>query len=98
METGLPSVKARAGSWHVLHATVPSTDKRPSKKSFSPSAIFSGFWGLSAGAAARVASTGTPICCRDLGRASGPSGGIGPGPFSVCDDASTVRFAEVALS
>jgi hypothetical protein len=31
METGLPSVKARAGSWHVLQATVPSPDEEISQ-------------------------------------------------------------------
>jgi hypothetical protein len=83
-------VKARAGSWHVLQAVVPSTDKRPSKKSFWPSAIFSGVCGLSTGTAARVASTGTPTCLRDLGSASGPAAGIGDGLAGVCGDASTV--------
>jgi hypothetical protein len=58
METDRPSVKARAGSWHVLQATVPSTDKRPSKKSFSPSATFSGVCGLSAGATCRKGLAG----------------------------------------
>src|SRR5215467_3611508 len=77
IETGRPSVKASAGSWHVLHATVPSTDKRPSKNSFSPRAIVSGVCGLSAGTAARVASTGTPTCFRDFGLASRPAAGIG---------------------
>jgi len=45
-------VKARAGSWQVLHATVPSADSRPSKNNRSPSAIFAGFSGLSGGIAA----------------------------------------------
>jgi hypothetical protein len=52
IETGLPSVKARAGLWQVLQATVPSADNRPSKKSFMPRAIFSGVCGLSGGIAA----------------------------------------------
>src|SRR5215813_13838226 len=77
VETVLPSVNARAGSWQVLQATVPSTDKRPSKNSFSPRAIFSGLCGFSAGTAARVTSTGTPTCFRDLGLASAPAVGIG---------------------
>src|SRR6266851_4926589 len=83
IETGLPSVKARAGSWHVLQAMVPSTDKRPSKNSFWPSAIFSGVCGLSAGTAARVVSSGTPTCLRDLGSASGPAAGTEDGRASL---------------
>ena len=59
-EVGLPSVNARAGSWQVLHATVPSADRRPSKNNFWPRAIFSGVCGLSGGIAARVAAAGTP--------------------------------------
>jgi hypothetical protein len=82
-ETGLPSVKARAGSWHVAHATVPSADKRPSKNSFSPSAIFAGVCGLSAGVAARVAATGKPTWLSGFGCASGPALGIG-GAFEIC--------------
>jgi hypothetical protein len=39
-------VNARWGSWQVAQATVPSTDSLPSKKSFWPSAIFSGVCGL----------------------------------------------------
>ena len=31
IETGLPSVKARAGAWQVAQATVPSPENRPSK-------------------------------------------------------------------
>jgi hypothetical protein len=62
IDTRLPSVNARAGSWQVLQATVPSADKRPSKNSFSPSSIFSGVCGLSIGIAARVASSGRPTC------------------------------------
>src|SRR5690242_1414154 len=75
-ETDLPSVNARTGSWQVLQATVPSADKRPSKNSCSPRAIFSGVCGLSAGMAARVASGGTPVCPGDFGRANEPAGGI----------------------
>src|SRR6266404_1167434 len=74
IEVGFPSVKACAGSWHVLQATLPSADKRPSKNSCWPSAIFSGVCGLSGGIAAGVASAGAPTC---LGRASGPASGIG---------------------
>jgi hypothetical protein len=33
-DTGLPSVKARAGSWQVAQATVPSPASRGSKNSF----------------------------------------------------------------
>jgi len=66
------SVNARAGSWQVLHATVPSADKRPSKNNFWPRAIFSGVCGLSNGIAARVASAGAPTCLGDLGWPNGP--------------------------
>jgi hypothetical protein len=79
IEVGLPSVKARAGSWQVLHATVPSADRRPSKKSFSPRAIFSGVCGLSGGIASRVASAGRPTCWSDFGWANGPASGMGRG-------------------
>src|SRR5258708_27297587 len=82
IEAGLPSVKARAGSWQVLQATVLSADKRPSKNSFWPRAIFSGVCGLSGGIAARAAPSGRPICRRDLGRASAPAFGMGA-TFSV---------------
>src|SRR5713101_3299192 len=82
IEAGLPSVKARAGSWQVLQATVPSADRRPSKNSLWPRAIFSGVCGLSGGIAARVAAWGTPTCRRDLGRANGPASGMG-GAFRV---------------
>src|SRR5713226_3467659 len=82
IEAGLPSVKARAGSWQVLQATVPSADRRPSKNSFWPRAIFSGVCGLSGGIAARTAPSGKPICRGDLGWASAPAFGIG-GAFSV---------------
>src|ERR1700682_4461145 len=40
IETGRPSVKACLGSWQLLQATVPSADKRRSKNSFWPRAIF----------------------------------------------------------
>jgi hypothetical protein len=43
------SVKAFAGSWQVAQATWPVELKRLSWKSLSPSAIFSGVCGLSAG-------------------------------------------------
>jgi len=79
IETGRPSVKARAGSWQVAQATVPSADNRPSKKSFSPRAIFPGVCGLSGGMVARVWAAGTPVCCKDLGWAKGPGLGIGGG-------------------
>src|SRR5713101_2192110 len=82
IEAGLPSVKAFAGSWHVLHATVPSADRRPSKNSLWPRAIFSGVAVLSKDKAARVAPSGTPTCRRDLGRANGPASGMG-GAFRV---------------
>ncbi len=42
-------MNARSGLWQEAQATVPSADRRGSKKSFSPSAIFSGVCGLSAG-------------------------------------------------
>src|SRR6266481_5427170 len=77
IEVGFPSVKARAGSWQVLQATLPSADRRPSKNSRWPSAIFSGVCGLSGGIAAGVAPAEAPTCRRDLGRASGPASGIG---------------------
>src|SRR5438552_5622922 len=76
IETGFPSVNARAGSWQVAHATVPSADNRPSKKSFSPRAIFSGVCRLSGGTTARVRSGGAPTCRGGLGSASGPGVGI----------------------
>ena len=41
-ETGLPSVKARAGSWQVAQATDPSPERRGSKKSFSPNTTSAG--------------------------------------------------------
>jgi hypothetical protein len=41
-DTGLPSVKARAGSWQVAQATDPSPESRGSKKSFSPNATLAG--------------------------------------------------------
>src|ERR1700744_3746991 len=74
-EAGRPSVKARAGSWQGAQDTVPSTDRRPSKNSFSPSATLSEVGGLSGGAPARVAATGRPGCFSDLGAASGPAAG-----------------------
>jgi hypothetical protein len=48
-DAGRPSVKARAGSWQVAQATVPSADNLPSKNSFWPRAIFSGVCALSDG-------------------------------------------------
>src|SRR5439155_26142833 len=95
-EVGRPSVKARAGSWQVAQATVPSADRRPSKNSFWPRAIFSGVCGLSGGVTARVGSTGSPTCCRDLGLARGPalgSGGAFPGACPAVP-ASSVSSAE----
>jgi hypothetical protein len=41
-DTGLPSVKARAGLWHVAQATVPFPESRDSKNSFSPNAALAG--------------------------------------------------------
>lgn len=55
----------------MLHETVPSTDRRRSKKSFCPREIFSGVCGLSGGTASRVSSTGTPTCRSDFGCAKG---------------------------
>ena len=83
-EVGLPSVNVRSGSWQLAQATVPSTDKRPSKKSFLPSAIFSGVCGLSGGIAACVCSTGKPTCRGDLGWADGPPGNRRSTFSSVC--------------
>ena len=40
--TGLPSVKARAGSWQVTQATVLSAESRGSKNSFRPKATLAG--------------------------------------------------------
>ena len=48
-EVGLPSVNARAGSWHVAQATVPSPESLPSKNNFSPSATVMGVSGLAGG-------------------------------------------------
>ena len=39
-DVGRLSVKARSGLWQEAQATVPSTDKRGSKNSFSPREIF----------------------------------------------------------
>src|SRR5947208_15468900 len=77
IDVGRPSVKARAGSWQVAQATVPSADNLPSKNSFWPRAIFSGVWGLSGGITARVSSAGTPTCRKDLGLARELALGIG---------------------
>src|SRR5216684_3550650 len=82
IEAGLPSVKARAGSWQVLQATVPSADRRPSKNSLWPRAIFSGVGVSFRGNEARVAQAGPPTGRRDLGRANGPASGMG-GAFRV---------------
>jgi hypothetical protein len=71
----LPSVKARAGSWHDAQATVPSADSRGSKNSFSPRAIFTGLCGLSSGASAKVCRSGRPSCLRDRGCAERPGTG-----------------------
>src|SRR6266849_7816571 len=77
IETGRPSVKARAGSWQVAHATVPSADNRPSKNSFWPSSIFSGVRGLSGGVTAWVSCPGRPTWFLGLGCARIPTLGIG---------------------
>jgi len=37
MKTTFPSEKARAGSWHVWQATVPSTDASVKEKLFTKS-------------------------------------------------------------
>jgi len=60
IETGLPSVKARAGSWQVAQATVPSPESRPSKKSFAPSEITAGVSGLPGGMTDFVSAAGKP--------------------------------------
>src|SRR5258705_3908565 len=78
-EVGLPSVNARAGSWQVLHATVPSADSRPSKNNFWPRAIFPVVCGLSRGIADRVASSEAPTWLSALGPASGLASGMGGG-------------------
>ena len=86
-EVAFLSVKASCGSWQVLHETVPSTERRRSKKSFCPREIFSGVCGLSAGIAARVISTGTPTCASDFGCAKGSASGFGArfGPILLAD-------------
>jgi len=61
----------------VLHATVPSADRRPSKKSFSPRVVLSGVWGLSGGIAWRVSSAGKPIWSADLGSGQRTCFGMG---------------------
>ena len=76
-EVGLPSVKARSGSWQEAQATVPSADRRESKNSFIPRAIFSGVGGLSAGISAMVCRSGTPSCWGERGWANGPGTGTG---------------------
>ena len=91
IEVGFPSVKARAGSWHVLQATLPSADRRPSKNSRWPSAIFPGVCGLSGGIVAWVAATGAPTCRRDLGRARGPASGMGRVSDVACRVAPTIN-------
>lgn len=55
-------------SWIVATGaeTVPSADKRPSKNSCWPRAIFTGGCGLSAGIAACVCAAGSPTWRRDL--------------------------------
>jgi hypothetical protein len=59
-DAGLPSVKARAGSWHVAQATVPSPESRLSKNSFSPKAIAAGVGGLVGGMTDAVRAEGKP--------------------------------------
>jgi hypothetical protein len=59
-DTGLPSVKARAGSWQVAQATVPSPDSRLSKNSFSPNATAAGVSGLAGGMTDAVSAAGKP--------------------------------------
>src|SRR6266849_7743756 len=77
IETGRPSVKARAGSWQVAHATVPSADNRPSKNSFWPSSTFSGASGLSGGTTTCVSCAGRPTWFLGLGCARIPALGMG---------------------
>jgi hypothetical protein len=60
-DAGLPSVNARAGSWHVAQATVPSPESRLSKNSFSPSATVAGVSGLAGGITDAVSAEGKPI-------------------------------------
>src|SRR6516164_7542072 len=98
IETGQPSVKARAGSWQVAQATVPSADKRPSKNSFWPRAIFSGVCGLSCGITFCVGSNGRPTWLRDLGLAWGPALGIGGGFPVVCSLLPTISAMPVATT
>src|SRR4029434_1286574 len=44
-----PSVKARLGSWQEAQLTVPSAERRVSKKSIRPSSTFAAVIGLSEG-------------------------------------------------
>jgi hypothetical protein len=43
-EVAFLSVKAFSGSWHVLHETVPSADRRQSKKSLAQRDFLGGLW------------------------------------------------------
>src|SRR3989454_11882884 len=76
-DVGLPSVKARAGSWHVAQATVPSPESRLSKNSFSPSATMAGGSGLTGGVTDAVSAAGKSTCSCDRGCAKGPAFGSG---------------------
>src|ERR1700686_2091443 len=94
--TGLPSVNPSRGSWQLAHATVPFADRRPSKNSFSPSAIFSGVCGLFFGITGRVRAIGKPTWWSDFGRASESSGGIGPSDCELTEYAPVVGVSDFA--
>jgi hypothetical protein len=59
-DVGLPSVKARTGSWHVAQETVPSPESRLSKNNFSPSTTAAGVTGLAGGITDAVSDAGKP--------------------------------------
>ena len=78
----------------IIHAQYHIQDDGPLPNGanwISPKVVFSGVCRLSAGTAARVASNGTPTCFSDLGRASGPSAGIG-GVGGDCASAVSCQF------
>ena len=60
IDAGLPSVKARAGSWHVAQVTVPSPESRLSKNSFSPNETVAGVSGLPGGMTDAFSPEGKP--------------------------------------
>ncbi len=49
LETGWASVKACAGEWQLAHETLPSDDRRGSKKSSQPNSALAGVYLLSSG-------------------------------------------------